>query len=133
MFALSTRSLRYLDEVHDDLARVARRAITESRVDFGIICGIRTIEDQYNLVEKKLSTTLHSLHLPQHDGLSWAIDVVAYVNNKQNWSNKYYGPIVQAFITSASALDVQLEYGHLWKDFIDSGHIQLNGKKYGAR
>ncbi len=134
-YALSNKSLRRLDPVHEALARVCRRAIVETSIDFGVSEGIRSIEDQYKLLHDKKTTTLHSLHLEQEDGFAHAIDVFAWVNNKATWENKYYGPIVQAFTTAAIALGVQIQFGHLWLDFMpgkgpDSVHVQLNPKYY---
>lgn len=131
-FSLSTKSLRLLDDVHDDLARVCRRAIIETSVDFGVSEGLRTRQRQEQLLFQKKTTTLHSLHLRQKDGFAHAIDVFAWVNDQVSWQPKYYGPIVQAFMTAAIALGVQIQCGHLWKDFHDSPHIQLNPKFYGG-
>jgi len=131
MYELSTRSLRKLDSVHDDLARVARKAIQITRVDFGISEGVRSYQRQVELMKDKKTTTLHSLHLLQNDGYSHAIDVFAYMNGKTIFNDpKYYGPIVQAFMTTAISLGVQIECGHLWKNFHDSFHFQLNQKYY---
>ena len=119
-----------LNGVHPDLARVTKRAIELTPIDFGISEGVRTYARQVELVEEKKSTTLHSQHLLQDSGYGHAIDVYAYLNGKANWQNKYYGPIVQAFITAAIEEEVQLEFGHLWKDFQDSVHIQLSPDYY---
>lgn len=131
MYALSGKSLQNLAGVHPDLVRVTKRAITKTPVDFGIHCGIRTYEEQVKLVQEKKSTTLHSLHLIQeHTGFGHAIDIFAYVDGKATWQVKYYGPIIQTFMTEANILGVQLQFGLLWKDFIDAPHIQLNRKFY---
>lgn len=131
MFELSTKSLRHLDSVHPDLGRVARKAIQISSIDFGISEGVRSYARQVELVQENKSKTLHSLHLLQPDGYGHAIDVYAWINDKAEWRNKYYGPIVQAFVTAAISLEVQIEFGHLWPNFQDSVHIQLNQKYYG--
>jgi len=138
MFSLSTRSLRVLDPVHPDLAQVARRAIIETTVDFGVSSGLRTIEEQDELLRQHKAEIRNSLHLVQSDGYAHAIDIFAYINNKATWENRFYGPIVQAFIVAGTALGVQLEFGHLWKSFRgknspDSVHIQLNQKYYGGK
>lgn len=130
MYSFSGKSLQILAGVHPDLQRVAKRAIGISTIDFGITEGARTYQRQVDLVKEKKSQTLHSLHLIQDDGYSHAIDVVAYFNGKVSWQNKHYGPVVQAFITAATSLEVQLEFGHLWHRFQDSVHIQLNPKYY---
>lgn len=130
MFQLSSKSLRNLDAVHPDLGRVARKAIQITTMDFGIYEGVRSYAKQVQYVQEKKSQTLHSLHLIQPDGYAHAIDVFAWLNGKASWNNKHYGPIVQAFITAAISLEVQIEFGHLWPRFQDSVHIQLNQKYY---
>lgn len=130
MYLLGRASRAKLEGVHPELVRVAERAIQISTVDFGIAEGVREYARQVELVEQKKSTTLHSKHLIQDTGFSHAIDVFAYVNGKANYTTKYYGPIVQAFVEAGTALGVQLRFGHLWKDFIDSVHIELSEKYY---
>lgn len=123
--------MQRLDGVHPDLVRVSKRVIERSPIDFGIVEGVRSFERQAQLVQERKSTTLHSLHLVQeHTGFGHAIDVFAFVGGKASWQPKYYGPIIQTFITEAAILGIQLEFGLLWKDFIDAPHIQLNRKFY---
>jgi peptidoglycan L-alanyl-D-glutamate endopeptidase CwlK len=132
MFELSGKSLCKLNSVHPDLIRVTKRAIKISKIDFGVLDGARSYQKQCELVKSGDSHTLHSLHLLQDDGYAHAIDVFAWVNGNVSWKNLHYGPIVQAFITAATALEIQLEFGHLWHRFGGSGqdsvHIQLNPK-----
>lgn len=131
MYAFSGKSLQKLDGVHPDLVRVAKRVITKSPVDFGISEGVREYARQVELVEQRKSTTLHSKHLIQEStGYAHAIDVFAYIDGKAVWQPKHYGPIVQAFITESAVLGVQLRFGHLWKTFQDSAHIELNSRFY---
>lgn len=129
MFSFGGKSKQNLAGVHPDLVRVANRAIKKSPVDFGISEGVRTKDRQLMLLSQRRTTTEFSQHIKQpHTGYGHAIDVFAYVNGKANWQAKYYGPIVQTFITEAAALGVQLRFGHLWKDFQDSPHIELHPK-----
>ena len=130
MFEFGAASKSKLVGVHPDLVRCAERAIQISRVDFGISEGVREYARQVELMKLKKTTTLHGKHLLQSTGFSHAIDVFAFVNGKASYAWKYYGPIVQAFIEAGTVLGVQLRFGHLWKDFTDSVHIELNGKYY---
>lgn len=132
MYSLSGRSLQNLAGVHPDLVRVTKRVIMKTPIDFGVDEGVRTPERQAQLMRDKRTTTLHSQHFIQPEtGYGHAIDIFAWVNNKAQYGKgaaKYYGPIVQTFITEATALGVQLRYGLLWKDFIDAFHIELHPK-----
>lgn len=129
-FSLSARSIRELDGVHPDLINVTHRAIELTPIDFSVTEGVRTYSRQVELVEAQKSTTLHSKHLLQDSGYGHAIDIAAWMNGDVSWKNKNYGPIVQAFITAATELEVQLVFGHLWKGFQDSVHVELNGDYY---
>lgn len=134
MYEFSGKSKQNLANVHPDLVRVAHRAIERSKIDFGISEGVRTKDRQIILMGQRKTTILKSQHFIQtHTGYGHAIDVFAWVNEKAQFgrgSEKYYGPILQAFITEATALGVQLRYGHLWKDFRDSFHIELHPRFY---
>lgn len=76
-FKLSNRSLSKLEGVNDDMVRVVSRAIELTEVDFGVIQGLRTLEEQKALVAKGASQTMKSKHL---DGL--AVDLMAYVGGR---------------------------------------------------
>ena len=59
-FKLSNRSLSKMEGVHDDMVRVVSRAIELTEVDFGVIQGLRTLEEQEALVAKGASQTMPS-------------------------------------------------------------------------
>ena len=59
-FKLSSRSLAKLEGVDTRLQDVVRSAIERTKVDFGVICGLRTIEEQEALVAKGASQTMRS-------------------------------------------------------------------------
>lgn len=129
-FELSSKSLKRLSGVHPDLVRVTKRAIELSNTDFGVSEGVRTWARQQILLYEGKSTTENSQHLLQDTGYGHAVDVFAFIDGKANWSNIAYGPIVQAFITAAIEEEVQVQFGHLWPNFQDSVHIQLNPAYY---
>ena len=45
-FKLSQRSLDKLEGVHPDMVKCVKTAIGLTKVDFGVICGMRTEEEQ---------------------------------------------------------------------------------------
>ena len=131
MFELSGKSKSHLVDVHPDLVRLAHRAIKHSRIDFGISEGVRSEDRQYELYHQKKTTTLYSQHfIKESTGYGHAIDIFAYINGQANWNFRNYGPLIQAFQTEAIALGIQVQFGHLWKEFQDSPHIQLNPRYY---
>ena len=122
---LSERSKRKLEGVHPDLVKLVYRALELSPYDFGITEGVRLLETQKQYVKEGKSQTLDSLHLVQEDGYSHAIDFAVYLGNKLTWEHGYYRKVIQAFVTAAIELGVQVEFGGLWRTFVDSPHVQL--------
>ena len=133
-YQLSGRSLQNLAGVHPDLVRLTKRVITKTPIDFGVDEGVRDKERQYTLMAQRKTTIMKSQHFIQgRTGYGHAIDIYAWVNGKAQYGRgaaKYYGPIIQTFITEATVLGVQLRYGILWKDFIDAFHIELHPRYY---
>lgn len=124
-FRFSKRSEGHLQGVHPDLVAVMREAIANSPVDFGIIDGLRTLEEQKKYVASGASKTMKSRHLTGK-----AVDIMCYVNGKGRWEYQLYqkvGPIVKA---AAAKLKVPIVWGGDWK-WKDWGHFELSTKKYG--
>ena len=109
-FKLSKRSLARLEGVDDRLVRVVQTAITLSSVDFGVIQGLRTIEEQRQLVAKGASQTMKSKHL---EGL--AVDVMAYIGSRGSWEMSLYDNIADAFKLAAIEEDVAIRWGAAWQ------------------
>ncbi|TXH10056.1 MAG: M15 family peptidase [Spirochaetes bacterium] len=124
-FRFSKRSLSNLEGVHPDLVAVAKMALGLSPVDFVVIDGLRTIEEQKILVAKGKSRTLDSRHLTGH-----AIDVAAYVNNGISWDFAPYEQIAAAFEIASGRLKVPLVCGINWASFVDAGHFELDRGAY---
>ena len=71
-YNLSSRSKSRLEGVEEDLVKVVERAIELTEVDFGVIQGLRTMEEQKALVAKGASKTMKSKLLQ----LSWTLAFV---------------------------------------------------------
>lgn len=130
---LSSRSLARLNGVHPDLVRVVKRCVTDwkdAKMDFGITCGVRTLEEQRVLVKNGKSTTLRSRHIPAANGFSHAVDVVALIGGSANWDLPNYAKIAKAMKAAAKAEKVPIEWGGDWSSFIDGPHFQLPWKQY---
>lgn len=126
-FLFSNASMKALEGVHPDLVLVARRALELTTIDFRVTCGLRTVEEQQQLLAAGKSTTMKSRHLTGH-----AIDVVALVYNRVTWDWDYYELIAQAFKQASSELGIPIEWGGDWKSFRDGPHFQLPHKEYPA-
>ena len=109
MFKLSTRSLDKLITVEPELQSVVRRAIELTKVDFGVIEGIRTAERQKELVAKGASKTMKSKHIEGR-----AVDLMAYINGRGCWELNVYDEIADAMKQAAIESDVGLVWGAAW-------------------
>ncbi len=109
MFELSSHSLKNLEGVDEKLNLVVLRAIQLTKIDFGVICGLRTIEEQEALVAKGASQTMKSKHL---DGL--AVDLMAYVDGRGCWEVSVYDEVADAVKQAAIELDVPIRWGAAW-------------------
>jgi len=111
-FKLSKTSLGRLEGVDEELVAIVKRAITITPIDFGIpwMGGLRTIEDQRELVKKKVSHTMKSKHIEGN-----AFDVVAYVGARPSWELALYDDLADTIIKSAKEIGVeQLKWGGAW-------------------
>jgi peptidoglycan L-alanyl-D-glutamate endopeptidase CwlK len=108
-FILSTRSKGKLRKVDEDLVKTVKTAIRITTVDFGVICGKRTIEEQEALVAKGASKTLKSKHLEGK-----AVDLMAYINGRACWELSVYDEIAQAMKLAALETEIHIRWGAAW-------------------
>ena len=108
-FALSQRSLDNLAGVDDRLVRVVKRAIELTKVDFGVVEGLRTEERQRELVNKGASQTMASKHIEGQ-----AVDLMAYIGPRASWELNLYDDIADAMKAAAIAENVALRWGAAW-------------------
>lgn len=80
-----------------------------TEVDFGVIQGLRTLEEQIALVAKGASKTMKSKHLEGN-----AVDLMAYINGRGSWELNVYDEIADAMKTAAIKLDVGVRWGAAW-------------------
>ena len=108
-FKLSARSRDKLSGVDERMAAVVTSAIHRTKIDFGVICGLRTIEEQRELVKSGASQTMKSKHI---DGL--AVDLMAYVGPRGSWELNLYDEIADAMSEAAREVDVPIRWGAAW-------------------
>lgn len=130
-FKFGERSLQRLATCHPDIRRVMLRAIASSPIDFTVLEGVRSEEQQRRNVRSGASKTMKSRHLPHRgDGLSRAVDIAPLVDGKVSFAWPLYDRLSP--IVKQAALDegVKLEWGGDWKSFRDGPHWQLPWKEY---
>ena len=113
-FKLSKRSMSRLEGVREDLHSTVLKAIQLSRCDFGVSCGVRSIEEQKALLAKGASQTMASKHLIQDDGYSHAGDLICYIEGRVSWELNLYDDIADAMKEAADELDVGIVWGAAW-------------------
>jgi peptidoglycan L-alanyl-D-glutamate endopeptidase CwlK len=108
-FTLSQRSLNNLTGVQPALVAVVKRAIQLTKVDFGVIEGVRTAARQAELVAAGASQTMTSKHLTGH-----AVDLMAYIGDRASWELNLYDDIADAMKAAAIELNTPLRWGGAW-------------------
>jgi|TARA_R110002153_G_scaffold108527_1_gene248971 peptidoglycan L-alanyl-D-glutamate endopeptidase CwlK len=110
-FKLSVRSLSKLSGVDPSLIAVVERAIELTNVDFGVVFGMRTEEEQERLVAAGKSQTMKSKHL-----VGRAVDLMAYVDGKGCWELNVYDDLCDAMADAAEELGVAIKWGAAWSE-----------------
>jgi peptidoglycan L-alanyl-D-glutamate endopeptidase CwlK len=108
-FKLSQRSLDKLEGVDERLVAVVKHAITATKIDFGVIQGMRTIEMQKELVAKGASQTMKSKHLEGN-----AVDLMAYIGGRGSWELNVYDDLADALKEGANAVGCKVRWGAAW-------------------
>ena len=97
MFKLSQRSLQKLEGVDEALQETVKLAIQKTKIDFGVICGMRSLETQKELVAKGASKTMKSKHL---EGKAVELNL--------------YDEIADAMKEASKETEVDLRWGASW-------------------
>jgi len=108
-YTLSSRSLDKLEGVNEDLVKVVQRAIELTKIDFGVIYGMRTLEEQKKLFDAGKSQTMKSKHLTGD-----AVDLMAYVDGKASWELNLYDDLADAMKWAATEEGVVVRWGAAW-------------------
>jgi hypothetical protein len=128
----SKRSQDRLNTCHPDIQKVFNEVI--KHIDCTVLQGVRTLEEQEELVRSGKSMTMNSKHLAQDDGYSHAVDVVPY---PIQWDNRERFILFAGKVLGmAKAMGIDLVSGIDWNDdgnikdhsFFDAPHFQLKSK-----
>ena len=110
-FKLSQRSLDKLEGVDSSLVDVTKKAIELTKIDFGVIYGMRTEEEQKKLVASGKSQTMKSNHL-----IGRAVDLMAYVDGAACWELNVYDDLCDAMKAAAEELGIAVKWGAAWSE-----------------
>ena len=95
--------------VEPELKEVVYEAIKVTKIDFGVIEGLRTEEKQKQLVESGASQTMKSKHLEGR-----AVDLMAYIGGRGSWELNVYDEIADAMKEAAIKVDDAVRWGAAW-------------------
>ena len=95
--------------VEPELKEVVYEAIKVTKIDFGVIEGLRTEEKQKQLVESGASQTMKSKHLEGR-----AVDLMAYIGGRGSWELNVYDESADAMKEAAIKVDVAVRWGAAW-------------------
>jgi peptidoglycan LD-endopeptidase CwlK len=108
-FKLGRRSMERLYGVKPQLARVVEKAIELTTVDFTVLQGLRTVEEQRELVARGASQTMNSKHL-----VGEAVDIAPFVHGAVSFHWSDYYPMALAMKQAAEAYRVEIVWGGVW-------------------
>lgn len=124
--ALTPRDRERLRGVHPDLVRVVERARRD--VAFTVICGVRTVEQQRQLVAQGASLTMRSRHITGH-----AVDLGPA---PLDWGDVgAFRSLAAVVLRAADAEGVAVRWGGTFRDakgrpWFDGPHFELSREKY---
>jgi len=125
-------SIAKLNTVEDKLQIVMKEAILHSPIDFGIISGLRTAEEQNKIFFRGASQRDGYVKVSKHQS-GLAIDFACYEEGKLTWEGRYYYAVVGVILSTADRLGYDLRSGSDWdmdgnfsdQTFDDLGHIEI--------
>ena len=144
-YAFSGQSLRLFKNVHPDLIKIMKAAITNSPYDFRITAGARTAEEQNalyqigrtrsgSIVTKADGYRNKSNHQIKADGYGHAVDifpcgviengVYRKFTSEEGYDEKKLKLIANHILAVAKSKNVNIEWGGNWK-MNDTPHFEL--------
>jgi len=126
------RSIQKLSTVEEELQQVMIESLAYSPVDFGIISGKRSAEEQKKIFLSGASQRDGYIKISKHQG-GLAIDFACYEKGKLTWESKYYYTVIGVVLSTARRLGYEIRSGSDWdrdgdfsdNGFQDLGHIEI--------
>lgn len=125
-YTFGQSSLHRLEGVKPDLRKLCIAALRISHIDFGIVCGLRSKDEQLMLVNLGRSQTMDSKHLTGD-----AIDFAPYWGGRYRESAAFYYPVVNAFMEASCNTGIGFRWGSAWtEDMGRHAHAQSAQQAY---
>ena len=125
-FKYGEESNLQIETTCDPMQRVARRALTISRVDISAIEGRRSREQQQINIKNNVSWSMDSDHLPNKTGHVLALDMYPYVDGATSHGFRHYQMLARAMFAAASIENVLIQWGGFWTNKTDNPHWAVN-------
>lgn len=144
MARFSQRSLNNLEGINPQLRKVLdlaiERAGSNPSLDFAVIQGVRSKEEQRKNVAKGVSQTMNSRHIeecPIDDNVCFgnAVDILpTSIKAGMNWEPKYFRPVLELIYQCGQELGIKLRFGNNWQNnpslpytgkFPDWPHVEI--------
>lgn len=110
VYKLGKGSNAKLKGVDKRMVEIVKEAIKITEQDFSVICGLRTMKEQEELVARGASQLMKSKHL---DGL--AVDLMAYLpGNGDRWELQLYFAIADAMKEASKTTGHPIRWGAAW-------------------
>lgn len=140
MFSFGKQSLNNLKDVDDLTRELCDKALEESDIDFSVICGYRS-KDEQAILYSEGKTELDGVNRISAHQLGFAIDVLPYTIDSNgsrldcwNYNNPKvkvaWAEVHRAFLRAARLMNITLELGvtYIMNDgSYDYPHIQIEG------
>ena len=125
-YRLSNRSIENLERVHPDLvACVVLAMYQHTEIDFMVIEGLRTEDQQRIYFEEGVTWTMNSKHLLQKDGTAHAVDLAPIIDGAVPWNDwSKFEQLNKAMVKAAEQVGTLISWGGNWK-YKDGPHFQL--------
>ena len=108
IFIIAFLSWRNFHQKEKAIATIAAHH-RKVKIDFGVICGMRTSQEQEELVAKGASQTMKSKHLEGR-----AVDLMAYIGSRASWELNLYDDIADAMAIASRDIGVAVTWGAAW-------------------
>lgn len=118
----SEKNLRGVDARLVRIVRAAHAAMEQDSngLSFIVTEGVRTEEEQKELVKAGASQTMNSYHLSGK-----AVDIAVTMKGKVQWHWMLYPKVARRFKAAAEELGYIITWGGDWKKYRDGPHFQI--------
>lgn len=117
---LSIRDMKRLEGVKPELVAVVERAAELTAAPFNVAEGVRTIERQRQLLALGKSRTMQSKHITGE-----AVDLYPLTQDRKAVDWKGVDRLADVMKEAAKELNIKIQWGGDWKQFIDKPHFEL--------